>query len=334
MSTITYPEAAQLAARAGAAQLASVFAASQPGQPLPPVPTDDPRPALDRLRRQIEQRTPQRYRSEDSKTWSYGQDDDHRVRGFAHLAHALVAGVRNLISPVPACHVALATRTDWDWLRQMGGKVLQLSESIHHYRHLPDADLLLLHYTEPTTFGQDQPAIAGACFFGAGVIGTIESHHRGGGHLLLTWMQARFPALLAHDVLTPQAAAFFARHGFAAVQLPLPEAVHARLLREQRAQREAFCAMQKAMGREALAPDILDDDHIHRRMLVWPADRAADPQARADELRALALPWWVATRAERQSLGDQEAADRNTIAFVARTAGVDITPHLHRLRRG
>lgn len=50
--------------------------------------------------------------------------------------------------------------------------------------------------------------------------------------------------------------------------------------------------MQRAMQREALAPDILDDDHIHRRMLFWPANR-------------------------------------NTVAFAEHTAGVKIAPQLY-----
>src|SRR5579859_4344532 len=67
-----------------------------------------------------------------------------------------------------------------------------------------------------------EPALAGLCFFGRGLVCVIESRYRGGGGLMLQWLQSQYQNLIAHQVLYDSSAQFLQRYSFVDIEPPLP----------------------------------------------------------------------------------------------------------------
>ncbi len=307
----TFADYADLADSSGAGTLAAMLRTCIPHQPLPPVPTTDPRPALDRLRRLVEQTTALRIHYDPSfKTWGYGPDHRHTIEGFPHLAHALVAGIRYQIAPIEPFALRIATREDWAWLKGFpdsssnGVRLFRLYEDARLYWHVPGAEMLLLLYVEPAEFGRTTPAVAGFCFFGSNILGIIESRYAGGGSLMISWLQERAPYLIAHHVLSDQSVSFLTRNGFVAVQPPLPEHILPMLRME-------FPKATSAEGHDG-----------RQRIMVWPASLAEDAHLVATHLSAAHLKWWHTRRRRMQRDDPEELA--HVADFMWRAFGTQI----------
>lgn len=148
MQANTFAAFAALADKHGATALSAVLRACTPGAALP----------------QISFQCSALY-NRSFATWSYGSGHRRMIEGFPRLDYALLAGIRHLVAPVQPLELRIATRTDWAWLNEFhsggtnGQRTFQLYEDTRLYWHIPDANLLLLTYTEPKEFGRREPAL-------------------------------------------------------------------------------------------------------------------------------------------------------------------------------
>jgi hypothetical protein len=325
----TFDTFAQLAHNHGATALASVLQSCTSGGALPEIGQPDPRPALNRFRRVLERESGfQFHYNQSSTTWSYGTRLGNMIEGFPRLDHALIAGIRHLVAPIEQFELRIATRADWTWLyksgRTSGSRTFRLFDDTRLYWHIPGANMLLLAYTEPQEFGRVEPALAGFCFFGDGLVCVIESQYRGGGGRMLQWLQAQFSELIGHHVLSAESAQFLQRHGFVDVEPPLPASGVAEVNLFLRQQRDMLAAARQVFG---IASEEVEQDapNGRQRIMVWPASFAADPVHIATRLADAGLHWWYTSRSHRPSLKKHTPEERIRIAdFMYRALGHDM----------